>query len=550
MVAADDVLIRTRPWRAALLLALLLTSLAGCSRNEASPVPAPEVSPAVAAISPSTDLLTKEARQYVWDVEHLAFVVEQKVLPILKRALAGSDRETLAKFLAPQFAAQVPQAPWQDELRVGDVRSFRWQQSEDNTRDVDAAGFLDVALEYRRLFDPDPKACSVSIGLVRFGPVDRREFHGPWRGVWRVQLLGKRGSAPVDVLLRLAVDLDAIDEQIPQRQHWIRSATLERVERVESPAPLLREVTDRSGFDTKRLYENWAPGACFKPNTGGVYVCDYNRDGRLDVLVSDAAAGFLLYRGLGDGRFVDATDEAKLPRLQPGATPHWTVCCWADWDGDGDGDLIAQDRLFENLGDGTFRDITERTNLRLTPAAGYAVADFDLDGRVDLYVCHTGAYRYGQRERDVVPWIDGGLGIGNVLWRNQGDWQFEDVTEQTNTSGHGISCFAAVCFDANGDRRPDLLAVNEFGRNALLIQDGQQRCTESDVDPVFGGLSMGVIPTCTSRTCTRRPGIGSWPTWIRPATRGTCSGKSSRRRSAASCTVPAVTAPSRSCRRT
>jgi len=66
------------------------------------------------------------------------------------------------------------------------------------------------------------------------------------------------------------------------------------------------------------------------------------------------------------------------------------------------------------------------------------------------------------------------------------------VTEQTAASGHGISCFAAVWFDANGDRRPDVLAINEFGRNALLVNRGDNTFAESDVDPVFGGLSMGV----------------------------------------------------------
>jgi len=65
-----------------------------------------------------------------------------------------------------------------------------------------------------------------------------------------------------------------------------------------------------------------------------VYVCDYNRDGILDVLVDDVATGAILYRGLGDGRFVDATDEAKLPRLRAGDSPLWTLCCWADFDGE------------------------------------------------------------------------------------------------------------------------------------------------------------------------------------------------------------------------
>ena len=68
----------------------------------------------------------------------------------------------------------------------------------------------------------------------------------------------------------------------------------------------------------------------------------------------------------------------------------------------------AQDRLFRNNGDGTFRDVTEKAGLKdAAYGMGAAAADYDGDGFVDVYVTNWG---------------------GNTLWRNRGDGTFRDVT--------------------------------------------------------------------------------------------------------------------------
>jgi hypothetical protein len=101
------------------------------------------------------------------------------------------------------------------------------------------------------------------------------------------------------------------------------------------------------------------------------------------------------------------------------------------------------------------------------------VADYDLDGRLDLYVCHSGAWHAGgSQSSQRVPWINGGLGVDNVLWRNPGDWKFEDMTDDLQAGGSGSSCFSAVWLHADEDRRPDLFAINEFGRNCICCWPG------------------------------------------------------------------------------
>jgi hypothetical protein len=199
-----------------------------------------------------------------------------------------------------------------------------------------------------------------------------------------------------------------------------------------------------------------------------------------------------LYRGTGDGRFTDQTRAAGITSFERGEPLLWALSCWGDFDGDGDDDLITEAHVYENNGDGTFREVTQQCNLRLTPAAGYSIGDFDNDGKVDLYVCHSGAWHHGTDQPERVKWIDGGLGVDNVLWKNAGDWQFEDVTDQLQAGADGSSSFSAVWLHADADRRPDLFAINEFGRNSLLLNQPTGPWTTGDVDPVFGGFSMGV----------------------------------------------------------
>ena len=434
----------------------------------------------------ATDLLSRQQRQHIWDIEHVAFLIEQKVFPDIKRAITEGERSSIKRLMSDSFAGRVG-GEWQEmESEPSYHRRVRKPPEPEGTN-ATADEFLDFLAGLRNLMDPEAAACSTSIGLVRLGPNDRNNYGGPWQSVWRVRLAGQRESQPVEVTAEFGFSLKSLDDRVAERTGWITAAWLIRAEHIESSQPFMQEATAESGINVEPMYDNWRESE-FRSNTGGVYLSDYNSDGMLDLLVDDVRAGVALYRGTGDGRFVDATDEAGV---RSPVAPTWALSCWGDFDGDGDEDLITEDRIYENLGTGSFRDVTEESNLLITPATGYTVADYDRDGKLDLYVCHSSAYRIGQEQEKTSAWIDGGTGIDNILWRNLGDWQFDDVTAQTRTGGDGTSCFTGVWFDANRDHRPDLLAINEFGRNSVFMFDEQHVAGETTLDSVFGGFSMG-----------------------------------------------------------
>jgi len=126
---------------------------------------------------------------------------------------------------------------------------------------------------------------------------------------------------------------------------------------------------------------------------------DFDNDGRLDLYVTNSRKGKpnYLYRNNGDGTFTDVAASAGVAYLN-GDKGTSMDAVWGDYDNDGWIDLYVvrwgEDVLLRNNGDGTFADVTEkcfrkRDGSRGTQwANGNAVIfwDFNLDGRLDLYV--------------------------------------------------------------------------------------------------------------------------------------------------------------------
>ncbi|SPF48063.1 ASPIC/UnbV domain protein [Candidatus Sulfopaludibacter sp. SbA4] len=294
---------------------------------------------------------------------------------------------------------------------------------------------------------------------------------------------------------------------------------------------------------TNRLYKNNRDGT-FSDVTAkaglvrtgwpcGVCVGDYDNDGFEDLFITYWGEN-ALYHNNGDGTFSDVTQKAGVGRNRT----HWgSGCTWIDYDRDGRLDLFVSnyvnfdtdrtpkpgdnencmfrnvhvncgprglptglDSLFHNNGDGTFRDVTEASGIGkikgrygLTPVA----ADYDEDGWPDIFVAcdtsaslllmnnHDGTFREEGVERgaglndDGVEQAGMGVGIGDynldghldlfkghftddtsALYRNDGKGNFNDVTlsvglgVETRFTGWG-----AGIVDLDNDGYPDLFLV-------------------------------------------------------------------------------------------
>lgn len=110
----------------------------------------------------------------------------------------------------------------------------------------------------------------------------------------------------------------------------------------------------------------------------------------------------------------------------------------------------------------------------LTNGSGVAAGDFDGDGWCDLYFC--------------------GLDSSNRLYRNLGNWRFEDMTEVAGVACPGMDCSGAAFADLDGDGDLDLL-VNSYGQGTLLFVnqgDGHFRPSDTVLNPGQGGSSLAL----------------------------------------------------------
>ncbi len=184
-----------------------------------------------------------------------------------------------------------------------------------------------------------------------------------------------------------------------------------------------------------------------------------------------------LWRNDGDGRFTDVTAELGLGR------PGWSNgAVFADYDGDGDLDLYVTrhgpNLLYRNHGDGTFEEVAGSAGVA-DPGygTGACFADLDHDGDLDLYV---GNYVHFviEEQKGTVTWFTDGVKQfpqhfdpqDNVLYRNEGDGTFTDITIAAGAQATGRSLgVLATDYDDDGDL--DLFVANDVGFNNLLRND-------------------------------------------------------------------------------
>lgn len=208
---------------------------------------------------------------------------------------------------------------------------------------------------------------------------------------------------------------------------------------------------------------------------GGIAAEDINGDHLPDLLIL-GGRGNSLYLNQADQGFKEITESAGLDwQREDGTFGEARQPIIADFDNDGIQDILiifANDahRLYRGIGLAKFEDVTASTHLGGKGLiAGPAITfDYDRDGLLDLYIGYFGNYLEGN-----LPNLErrNENGTPNKLFRNKGNFCFEEVTLNSGTNNSGWTQ-ALGHTDLDGDGWQDIIVGNDFGINAYLRNDG------------------------------------------------------------------------------
>ncbi len=253
--------------------------------------------------------------------------------------------------------------------------------------------------------------------------------------------------------------------------------------------PQFTDITSEAGIDF--IHNTGAYGKKYLPETmgSGCAFLDYDTDGWQDILLvngkdwegqpTQKRQTMALYRNNRDGTFTDVTESSGL------AVPLYGMgVAVADYDNDGDLDIyistLETDRLFQNRGDGTFVDVTETAGIH-NPGFGTSCAwfDYNKDGHLDVYVAN---YVEWTIENDIFCTLDGTnksyctpesyTGQSSKLFRNRGDGTFLDVSRIARIEDSTSKSLGVCIFDYNADGLPDIFEANDTQPNKLYQNNG------------------------------------------------------------------------------
>ena len=273
----------------------------------------------------------------------------------------------------------------------------------------------------------------------------------------------------------------------------------------------------------------------------GVAFFDYDHDGWLDIFLvngsrlesaaSEKEPTSYLFHNNRDGTFTDVTRDSGLTRTGWGQG-----CCVGDYNNDGFDDLFVtywgKDTLYRNNGDGTFTDVSEAAGVAGDGArwgAACCFLDYDRDGLLDLFVANyvrfdpktapqPGSGDYCSFMEIPVACGPGGYGGGtNILYHNNGDGAFEDVSESSGIAvprGFSEAVFVkrnwrpvgsygmgAAAADFDNDGWPDIYVAADSAPSLLYRNNHDGTFTESAVDAgcafdengvALSGMGVGV----------------------------------------------------------
>jgi len=261
------------------------------------------------------------------------------------------------------------------------------------------------------------------------------------------------------------------------------------------------DVIAHSGIDFTLLNSLSPRRYSIETMIGGVAAFDYNNDGWLDLfLLNGAPIPSLektdprfynrLYRNNGDGTFTDVTMKAGVQ-----GRGYCMGVAAGDYDNDGFVDLyvcgVNYNQLLHNNGDGTFTDVTAKAGVSgIHPKLGktWAVTagwfDYNNDGLLDLFIANYLDYDIATAPPCFLQGFpaycspNGFRGLPNMLYRNNGDGTFTDVTEESGIGKHLGKGMGAAFADYDNDGFMDIFVSNDSFRNFLFHNNGDGTFSE------------------------------------------------------------------------